>query len=161
MYMLAANLVARYSGVSYQTFVSSRIFTPLGMTRTTYYPSNASATGDFTQSWMSTGRRIPRVFDDTLVEMISGPGGVISSGADMAKWVNFLLSAEDVSGAGITRSVVREAMTPHALVPGEPKEGYGLTAYGMGWDVTTYRGHRVRSMTPLAGLFRIEPQPLR
>lgn len=158
--MLATNLVARYSGLPYQTFVASRIFTPLNMVRSTYYPSNASATGDFTQSWMSTGRRIPHVFDDALVELNSGPGGVISNAVDMARWVRFLLGAEDSGAPGIPMAVVREVMKPHALVPGEPMEGYGLTAYGMGWFVTTFRGHRVRSTALCAAWIQADLQPL-
>jgi CubicO group peptidase (beta-lactamase class C family) len=143
--MLFSHVVAKYSGKSFPTFVSERIFLPLKMTSTTYWPSVASATGRFTQSWSSSGRRIPNWFDDDLVELNCGPGGVISSAADLAHWVEFLLDkSADAGASGIPHPIVDECMRPHAIVPtSRPRNGTGITTYGMGWHQNTYRGHSV------------------
>lgn len=147
MYVTASHLVSRYSGLPYHTFMTDRIFTPLKMTGTTYWPSNASASGHFTQSWASSGRRIPPAFTDATASFSSGPGGVISSAADMAKWARFVLSVavddEEVEKTGIPVSAVRETITPHTLITSWEKKGLGINAYGSGWDVTTYQGHKV------------------
>ena len=65
-------------------FVRQRIWQPLNMNSTTYYPSEAAAAGKLSQFWTgNNGRRIPPWFADENVSLNAGPGGVISSTADM------------------------------------------------------------------------------
>jgi CubicO group peptidase (beta-lactamase class C family) len=66
-YILATHLIEQYSGQNFSTFVQERIFTPLGMKSSMYLPSQAAATGKFSQSWSpSPPRRIPNWFDDNV-----------------------------------------------------------------------------------------------
>lgn len=83
MYMVTAHVISAYANVSYTTFVSDRIFKPLNMSSTTYFPSQAVASGRMTQSWTKTGRRIPQWFTDDVVGLNAGPGGVISNVVDL------------------------------------------------------------------------------
>ena len=83
MYTLGAHLIATYSGMPYPEFVSARIFKPLGMSSTTYSAKEASKNGLLTQAWTKFGRRIPFWASDDLVDVLAGPGGVISSVVDM------------------------------------------------------------------------------
>jgi CubicO group peptidase (beta-lactamase class C family) len=114
------------------------------MSSTTYHPSIASASGNFTQSWTGFGRRIPNWFDDAIVENLNaGPGGVISSARDMVEWMKLLLKGSDKSETDIPKEVLYEVMKPSALVPqGEKIEGMGVTTYGKGWMQTTYKGYQ-------------------
>jgi CubicO group peptidase (beta-lactamase class C family) len=146
--MLFAHLIERYSGMPFTTFVSDRIFLPLKMSSTTYLPSIASATGRFTQNFLSNGRRIPNWFTDELVGLNAGPGGVISSTVDLARWVRFLLddgANSAYNATGIPRSVVDECMRAHVIMPSDKPSKYfsGTATYGMGWFQDLYRGHRV------------------
>ena len=83
MYMVGAHIVSQFSGMSYQTFVSSRILAPLNMSSTTLSPSKAAQTGRLTQTWTRGVRRIPFWFSDEVADLFSGAGGIISSAEDM------------------------------------------------------------------------------
>ena len=86
MYVTAAHIVSTYAG-SFTAFVKERIFEPLNMTSSTYLLSEAVRSGEITQAWTSTdnGRRIPHWFDDEVIQLIAGAGGIISSAADMVR----------------------------------------------------------------------------
>jgi CubicO group peptidase (beta-lactamase class C family) len=143
MYVLAAHIISKYSGISFTSFVSNRIFLPLRMNSTTYRPSFASTSGSFSQSWTAFGRRIPNWFNDAVVEnLFAGPAGIISSARDMVQWVRLLLSDNYESATGVPKTVLDEVMKPISLMPQEEKiEGMGIMTYGMGWEQTTYKGH--------------------
>jgi CubicO group peptidase (beta-lactamase class C family) len=79
MYMVGANIVSTLSGMRYVDFVDSRIFKPLGMGSSTYSIGAAIQTGKFTGTWTSFGRLIPPLIEDEFVDLVAGPGGVISS----------------------------------------------------------------------------------
>lgn len=83
MYMVAAHVIETYSGQPYTTFVEERIFTPLGMTSSTFSPTKAEASGMFTQGWTKEGRRVPECFTEDMAFGMAGPGGIISNAVDM------------------------------------------------------------------------------
>ena len=83
MYMVGAHVVSKFSGMSYQSFVSSRIFAPLNMSSTTFSPSKAAQSGRLTQTWTRDVRRIPFWFSDEVASLFAGAGGIISSAEDM------------------------------------------------------------------------------
>ena len=71
-------------GMRYPDFVDSRIFKPLGMTYSTYSIKAALQTGRITNKWASFGRLIPPWMEEEFVDLVAGPGGVISSVEDLA-----------------------------------------------------------------------------
>ena len=84
MYIFLPEVINTYSGMTFQEFVTERIFAPLNMTSTTYNLTEAEATGHMSQSWIFTGRRIPIIFQDpTTTNLIAGAGGAISNAIDM------------------------------------------------------------------------------
>jgi len=89
MYMLSSYIISHYTG-SYTSFVKDRIFTPLNMISTTFSPSEAVRSGEMTHAWTDNGRRIPQWFTDEQIDLIAGPGGIISSGEDMVRGAFFV-----------------------------------------------------------------------
>ena len=83
MYMLGAHIIEKYSGLPYQNFVAQRVFSPLNMTTSTLWPSEATSSGLLTDTWTKDGSRIPFWFTDDISQVNAGPGGVISSAEDM------------------------------------------------------------------------------
>lgn len=96
MYTAVAYTIATYSGMSYPDFVKERIFKPLGMSTTTFSRAEAANTGLLTHGWSSQGRRLPYWLSDEKIDVLGGPGGIISSSVDMVsmltlrnvKWLN-------------------------------------------------------------------------
>ncbi|CAL1697760.1 unnamed protein product [Somion occarium] len=149
MYMLGSHLVSKYSGMPYTEYIKTRIFDPLNMKSTTFSESVASRDGKLTQTWTRFGRRIPFWFSDDMVELNSGPGGVISSVVDMTQWLKALLHAgvnPDTNVTVIPKSAFDEVTTAHAIVSGKASVPYvSLSGYGMGWSRQSYKGHEVIS----------------
>jgi CubicO group peptidase (beta-lactamase class C family) len=85
MYMIGAYVVSTLTGMDFADFVSSRIFTPLGMSSSTYSVNAALQTGRFTDSWTSFGRLIPFWIEEEFEKLVAGPAGVITSAEDMAR----------------------------------------------------------------------------
>lgn len=87
--MLSSYIISHYTG-SYTSFVKDRIFTPLNMTSTTFSVSEAVLSGQMTDAWANSGRRIPQWFTDEQMDLIAGAGGIISSGEDMVRGTFFV-----------------------------------------------------------------------
>ena len=83
MFMAGARIIEKYTNVSYDTFVTSRIIKPLNMSSTTYSTSEAARTGRLTQTWTRGVRRIPYWFSNEVNDLFAGPGGAISNVDDM------------------------------------------------------------------------------
>ncbi|KAI0776633.1 beta-lactamase/transpeptidase-like protein [Trametes elegans] len=148
MYVLGAHLIAKYSNTTYQDFVREHLFTPLNMSTTTYWPSEALASGKLSDAWTKNGRRIPFWFTDDIARMNSGPGGVISSAEDMVKWVATWLNGgtNPITGRQvIPQNVYSAVTTAQHVVFGAPtpEYGVGVVGYGMGWQRWTYKGIEV------------------
>ncbi|MEV6279601.1 serine hydrolase domain-containing protein [Nocardia sp. NPDC051832] len=114
-YNLAARLVEVASGLSFGAFLAQRVFEPLGMTRSAVNDQNIAPAEGYNSifgAWVSRPE-LPGFLDD------SGSGGVITSAADMGKWL--------ISHNGGGRQVLSPAAlaTTHASSP--------VDKYAMGW----------------------------
>ncbi|KAG9311213.1 beta-lactamase/transpeptidase-like protein [Chiua virens] len=145
MYMVASHVIATYSGQPYTSFVEERVFSPLGMTSSTFSPTKAEAFGKFTQGWSEDGRRIPECFDENMAFMMAGTGGIISNAVDMAKWVSTWISEGVYDNRTIIPlSVYRNVSYSYSVATDHPTNpGYSIVGYGMGWLRSSYRGHDV------------------
>ncbi|KAI1786346.1 beta-lactamase/transpeptidase-like protein [Ganoderma leucocontextum] len=144
MYMVGAHIVSELSGVTYQSFVSSRILAPLNMSSTTFSPSEAAKTGRLTQTWTRGVRRIPFWFSNEVADLFAGAGGIISSAEDMTNWLAVLLNegVDPLTNATIIPpSVFGEMTTARAVVSGVAAGPLSIMGYGMGWFRVSYRGH--------------------
>jgi CubicO group peptidase (beta-lactamase class C family) len=160
MYSAAGEVVARASGISWEDFVRTRIFQPLGMTRS--YPTldNMRAAHDANVS--SAHFRIrdtTRVIEDEPADPIEAAGAIWSTASDMAKWMRFLLDSGRVNGTRlVSERSFRELFKPQVV---GPPNGFYPTSqiikphwetYGLGWFEEDFRGRFVAYHTgSLAG----------
>ncbi|KAJ3557983.1 hypothetical protein NM688_g1175 [Phlebia brevispora] len=147
MYILGSFVISKYSGMTYQDFVKTRIWEPLNMSSTTLYESEASRNGKLTQAWNTRGRLIPNWLNDKGIDLMAGAGGIMSSAIDMVKWVRMLLNAgvDPVTQAVVVPRSVFETVTsvqiPVQRVGSWPE--FSPMGYGMGWDRVSYQGHEI------------------
>lgn len=149
MYMLAAHIVATYSGMPFTAFLKKRIFEPLGMYSTTCSGTEAKESGKLSHAWISNGRRVPYWFRGQGEETIAPAGGVISSVTDMAKWIAMLLNHglnPNTSDIVVPRDVLEEVTIAHCITDATgPDEHTSIRGFGMGWVRYSYLGHEVVS----------------
>ena len=143
MFMAAGDVVASASKMSWDDFVRTRIFQPLGMMHT------RSLWSDWAASDHATGYRY--VHDTIAVQPPSddtniGPAGAIKSSArDMAQWLRFQLAGGVIDGKRlVSEDALNETKTPqYALrLDKQARETNPFThvlSYAMGWNVQDYR----------------------
>lgn len=153
MYGLAGDLVGRVAGMPWEEFVRTRIFQPLGMTRTVPLGREVRERGNFvTPHSREDG---PLKTYDTLaaVDPIPAAGSAWTSANEMAKWIAFLLdpaSAKGADGAPLLRAETADELfrpqvviQPGAFYPTVAKTQPHWTTYGLGWFQHDYRGRKV------------------
>ncbi|WP_427875310.1 serine hydrolase domain-containing protein [Flavobacterium sp. MMS24-S5] len=86
LYVVAGEIIARVSGMSYEEFVQKRIIVPLQMNNTFVGSSLIKDTSNFAVSHSSESGTIKKIegFND---QINAAAGGIFSNAQDMAKWM--------------------------------------------------------------------------
>jgi CubicO group peptidase (beta-lactamase class C family) len=139
MFMTAGYLAGHVAGTTWEELVSRTIFTPLGMAGSNFSIADSQKSSDFSLGY--------QVVDDVVADMpfrninAIGPAGSINSNIeDMTKYVMMHLA----KGKGVVSATNEiQMMTPQmAISAPSPDKELGDLAYGMGFFVTSYRGHK-------------------
>jgi CubicO group peptidase (beta-lactamase class C family) len=148
MYGAAGEVVAKASGMSWEDFIRTRIFQPVGMARSYTTLGNMRATHDANVSVPHFKiRDTIRVIDDEPADPIEAAGAIWSTASDMAKWMRFLLDSARVNGTRLVSARnFHELFAPQVILPAN--EGYPTAAlvkpafqtYGLGWFEQDFRG---------------------
>jgi CubicO group peptidase (beta-lactamase class C family) len=142
MFLTAGHLVGRLSGSTWEDGLRELVLAPLGMSATNFSVRESARSPDH-----AVGYRVRR---DTVERMafrdIStvGPAGSINSTIDdMLKWIGMHLAGGKVGDRQIvSAATLRDMYAPHMPIGGMPSQPeLGAQNYGMGWFVTSYRGH--------------------
>ena len=153
MYIVAGEVLTRRSGVAWEEFVAKEILAPLDMKRSTVELSRVTQMANVATPHIRSGASIVQVPHDDHRSV--GPSGAIYSSAnDMARWLRFLLNDGELDGKRlIARETLAQTMAAQTLIgPSGPADELlfprsNFIAYGMGWFVSDYRGHRTLSHT--------------
>ncbi len=147
---LAGYLIEQVTGQTWEEFVATRIFKPLGMSSSNTAVEDSQNTDDYALPYEERKGKIVEVpFYSKFQAM--GPAGSISTNLeDIEHWLRFQLNE---GKHGETQLLAAEHLTqnhtPHTVVPtGDevPMGKYPEVAnwcYGQGWFVGSYRGHRM------------------
>jgi len=119
-FALLGIVVERVSGMPYVDYVAERIFTPLGLTRTSFEPDDGAATGYLVEAY------VEGVVDEAPVET----GAWIAAGQlwgtvrDLCRWAAFLAEPDE---SVLARSTVEEMRTVQSIADHVRwTAGYGL-----------------------------------
>ncbi|KAI9446776.1 beta-lactamase/transpeptidase-like protein [Lactarius indigo] len=147
MYMVGAHVVTALSGIQFTEFVKDRILRPLGMTQSTYSIDEAVQSGKASETWTAFGRRIPPWMEGLEIELIAGPGGLISNVKELASWVKLYLNNGldlDTNANIIPRGALQTMTSAHQIFFGYPTElSATIVGYGLGWARFSVAGHDV------------------
>ncbi len=146
MFVAAGAVVERASGESWDRFVASRIFSPLGMASTTTDSAALDANPNAARPWaLIDGSN--RLAARRIANNIAPAGGIASSAHDMARWMLLQLAGGTSGGRRLFSEAAARAMwtveTPIATRP-EP-DGWEpmFHGYGLGWNLSEYRGRKI------------------
>jgi CubicO group peptidase (beta-lactamase class C family) len=150
MFIAAGQLIPAVTDQSWSNFVRARIFEPLGMERTV---ASIRALGRFDN--VATPHAEPegelRAYPWRGWDAMASGGGIISSVADMSKWIELQLNRGEFDGRRLFSEEVSRTMwtplTSMAVSVGSEMR-YPSThfrAYGMGWSLMDYLSRRIVS----------------
>ncbi|MFD0939914.1 serine hydrolase [Pedobacter boryungensis] len=141
MYIVAGDVVARVSGMTYEDFIESRIIKPLGMSKTA-------------ASWYRLKDKSNVIdghapYEDKLLpvglsfgEIANAAGGIYSSVTDMSKWVIAMINGgkygDNLDKKLFSPAVARELWTPQTIIAGGNPSSF--SSYGLGWFLSSVNG---------------------
>ncbi len=144
-FCLLAMIVAKVSGMPFPEFLRRRVFAPLGMRHSAAHVSGRDRVFQRAYGYtLDHGVWLETDQDPTSATL--GDGGVYSSLDDLAKWDHALRRHTLLSAAAYRPAITPQAAIPAAAaaasdVPPVGSDG-GRLAYGFGWFLDAYRGHR-------------------
>ena len=144
MYITAGELIRTVTGKTWGENVDERILKPLGMNRSIYSLSDLDKRGNYAMPHMRKEDKNIAI-DWTDWEEVAATGGLISSVADISKWMIFNMNngihGTDTLLTAATRNTV---WTPHNNfeVDHTKPNPYGrhFSGYGLGWGLGDYHG---------------------
>lgn len=162
MYLAAGEIIARRSGLSWEDFLTQRIFQPLSMRNT--YPTLQQSLGNVNRSTPHhriAGNITP--IQDSSADQIGPAGSVWSCSKDMTLWMRCLLDSTKygadrlISSASYAKIFEPLALIPRAqFYPTAQVTQPRWTTYGLGWFQHDYNGQMVQFHTgSLAGTVAI------
>ncbi len=151
MFMTAGYVASLLNGTLWEDAVSQRILRPLGMTGTNFSERETQNSPDFGQPYRKGSdlkaevKRIP--FDAQCPDRCAmGPAGEINSNVeDMSRYLVFHMSRGKLQGKQLlSENNAVQMQIPQMVIQGAPAyPEMGSQSYGMGFFITTYRGHKL------------------
>ena len=159
LYMVAGQLIEEVSGETWEQFMHSHVFAPLGMNHSTVSdaefqanPDRAHPHGRFDGPIVGLGRQQRYDENATLAGNAAPAGGLAISANDMTRWLLTQLRRGQIPGSStrlFSAEQSQQMWTPVTLQPIDqrPPE-FAATqpnfyTYALGWDVQDYRGTKI------------------
>lgn len=146
----AGTIAGRVSGAGWDALVHDRILAPLGMTSTVTRARDLPATAEIAVTHGRVDGQVVPIRVWGLVDSIPAAGSMYSNVDDMTRWIRFLLDEGRVGDDTlVSRASFDEIFQPQTIIragqsyPTELRTRPHFTAYGLGWFLQDYRGHKI------------------
>ncbi|UHQ56030.1 MULTISPECIES: serine hydrolase [Microbulbifer] len=163
LYIVAGELIAAVSGMSYEEFVQQRLLAELGLEHCYAGPVPEAARDNLADPHRLEGDRLvvdtPNLAPDHPI-VLAAAGGMHCSAGDMLRWLRTLLAGGvSPDGQRLLSEESRDRLwQPVTLMPMSPeraeRDGGHFYAYALGWRVQDMYGKRVIHHTgSLSGMY--------
>jgi CubicO group peptidase (beta-lactamase class C family) len=148
MYLAAGQVNARVANTTWDDFITTRIFRPLGMTSSNTTTRALASQRDVASPHAEIDDTV-RVIPWRNIDNIAPAGSINSHVVDMAQWVRLQLGKGKYGGRQlITSAQVEEMHTPHTIIRQDAVfrmmfPNVNFFEYGLGWFLQDYRGKKV------------------
>ena len=158
MYIIAGEVIARASGMSWEDFIETRILKPLQMTSTASSFSRLKDKSNVIDPHAPVDGKV-KVIRRDWNETANSAGGIYSNVVDMSKWIIMQMD-NGKYGDGLKQQLFSEAVhddmwTPQTILPVRSKNAYNthFASYGLGWGLSDVKGYKQATHTGgLAGI---------
>jgi len=153
LYLVAGQVVGAAAGETWDDFVAQRIFAPLGMTSTTTSARRLKAAPDVAAPHTRVEGKLV-VLPQAEGDNHAPAGAIASCASDMARWLMAQLRHGVLAnGRLFSEAQSKEMWSPQTILPiedlpsGAPAPLAAVqpnfNAYGLGWMLRDYRGHKM------------------
>jgi len=146
LYMVAGELIARVSGMTWEKFIQTKILDPLQMSNSFSSLSMLKDKSNMAKPHSTSTGKIRTI--DWFEERINGAaGGIVSNVNDMSKWMIAQLN-KGKYGPNLDKHLFSEARqkemwTIHTVMPASdfPRYNQHFAGYGLGWGLVDIKGN--------------------
>lgn len=148
VYGIGGLLVEKLSGMPWETFIRTRIFTPLGMNESIPLVSMLAGQPNVSTPHALEGDSV-EIVPIRSTDAVASAGSVWSSVSDMSKWMRFMLDSGRVGDKRLLKpATFRELIAPQVRAPMDEYPALELAkpnvfSYALGWFVQDYNGETV------------------
>ena len=150
MYVIAGEIIARVSNMSWDAFVESRIFRPLGMVQSAGSFNRLKDKTNVIDAHAPVDGKV-RVIDRDMLKLGHSAGGINSSIADLSKWVQLYLAGGKYGNGKqlFSKAVLDEMWTMQTIIPVRNPGPYNthFSGYGLGFFIADVKGYKQLSHT--------------
>jgi CubicO group peptidase (beta-lactamase class C family) len=144
MFLAQGVLAEKLYGKKWEALVKEKFFEPLGMSRSNFSVNEMQKETDYTFGYRERKDSVVKM-EYMNIDPIGPAGSINSNVKDMANWVIAWINGGKFNGKEVLPvSYVNQATSPHMVVGGAPSKEVPdvfLNNYGLGWFVSSYRGH--------------------
>jgi CubicO group peptidase (beta-lactamase class C family) len=146
MFMTAGYLAGQLMGTTWEEAVRQRVLGPLGMTHTNLSVVDSPHSPDFAEPYKKDrveGKEVVKLVPFHNIDQIGPAGSINSCVEDMARYLLFHMNKGNFEGKQLlSENNALQMQTPQMVIQGEPQfKERGTSSYGMGFFISTYRGH--------------------
>ena len=145
MFMAQGIVIEKITGRSWEENMKQRILKPLGMDNTNLSTNDMEKMADHSLAFATNETSIKAIPYRNIDAM--GPAGSINSCAkDMAKWLitwinNGKYEGKEIIPAAYRNDAITIQMAMGGGAPGAENPDVHISGYGLGWMLSSYRGH--------------------
>jgi CubicO group peptidase (beta-lactamase class C family) len=158
MYIVAGEVIARVSGMSWEDFIETRIMQPLNMKNSAPSFKRLRDKSDVIDPHAPVNG-VVKVIDRDFGEVADAAGGIYSNVTDMSKWIIMQMD-NGKYGEGLNKQLfsktVHDAMwSPQTIINVGDSNDYSthFASYGLGWRLSDVKGYKqVQHSGGLAGI---------
>jgi CubicO group peptidase (beta-lactamase class C family) len=158
LYVVAGEIIARVSGMSWDDFITKRIFAPLDMTASAPAYELLKEYSNVAAPHAELDGKVVTVQRSNL-SICHSAGGIHSNVIDMCKWMSMLLAGGKFGNNPkkqlLSPGVLKEMCSPQTILPVRSGGAYNthFSAYGLGFFLSDVKGYKQISHTGgLAGM---------
>lgn len=156
LYIVAGEVVARVSGMSWEDFIEKRIMQPLGMTASRASISRLPNRNNIVMPHAPVNGKVSTI-DIEWSETANAAGGIVSNITDLSKWLIMQMD-NGVYGGGkklFSEEVHNDFWAPQTIINVGGPGAYNthFASYGLGWFLSDVKGYKQATHTGgLAGI---------
>jgi CubicO group peptidase (beta-lactamase class C family) len=147
LYIVAGEVVARVSGMSWEDFIETRIMKPLNMTGSSAAFSRIKDKSNVIDPHAPVNGTV-RVIGRDINEVSDAAGGIYSNLTDMCKWIIMHMNngkyGDDLKYQLFSVEVHQAMWSPQTIIQVGGSTDYNthFASYGLGWRLSDVRGYK-------------------